>query len=285
MTTASKDDNGENSCVGVTSTASQSFGVEHADAAGELRQKPASAPAQRLKRFYKDAGLRSEPDDVGATSVLLDSRPVKTPGRNLLTLPSQRLAEAIADEWRQQDTYIEPATMPLTRLANTTIDGILVTPDAVRDEIVAFAGQDLIYYRADHPVELSQRQDEVWAPFVSWAQEHFDAKITLTAGIMPVTQSDGLLAGARAHVASIDPWLLGPLHIITTLTGSAVMALAHVSGHADAESIWTAAHIDEDWQIAQWGEDAEAAQRRATRHAEMLSASRFARLLAGLESA
>ncbi|MEO1282443.1 MAG: ATP12 family protein [Pseudomonadota bacterium] len=232
----------------------------------------------RLKRFYKIVSVQAVSVDgpgPGHHAIHLDDRPIKTPGRNKLALPTAALAAAIGEEWSAQGEFVEPQSMPLTKLSNTIIDGILVDPDAIRKDLAAFANQDLICYRADRPDELVEMQAKAWDPFVKWAQGTFKARPVLTAGIMPVEQSVDYQHGAQAHIAKLEPWALGPIHVMTTLVGSAVMALAHADGTWTAEDVWKAAHVDEDWQAENWGHDAEAAERRKFRTAEMMAAARF----------
>lgn len=231
-----------------------------------------TAGATRLRRFYKSATVS---EGEGGVSVLLDGKPVRTPGRNLLALPTKALAKAIAGEWNAQGDKIEPATMPITRLANTVIDGISGAEQQVRDDIAAFAGSDLLCYRAEHPQGLVAAQQAKWDPIIRWLADTHDARFAVTSSIVHVAQPEAALKPVRALLAREGPWALGALHVITTLTGSALLAVAHTSGHLGADEVWAAAHVDEDWQISQWGEDAEALARRTRRHGEMLAASRL----------
>ncbi len=253
------------------------------DDAPRIRSRADETP--KLKRFYRDVAVAPDAPanapEAGAEgyAIELDGRPLRTPARAKLLLPTAALAEAIAGEWRAQGEEIDPRAMTLTRLANTTHDGIVPQPEPIRDDILAFAGQDLLCYRAEHPVELVEAQARLWDPLLDWAEHAFEARPVLTAGVMPVPQPEAVIAGARAHIAGLEAWSLGAVHVMTTLTGSAILALAHVDGAIGVDEAWSAAHVDEDWQIAQWGEDYEAAQRRAKRAGEMRAASRFVTLL------
>jgi chaperone required for assembly of F1-ATPase len=249
---------------------------------GERRLRSSQDEVPRLKRFYKSVGVVPAGSDASASgfAVILDERPLRTPARRSLTLPTRALCEAVGEEWDAQGDFIEPADMPLTKLANTCIDGIVPQPGPVAGDILAFAGNDLLCYRAEHPRELQQKQSLAWDPVLQWAEaEARVGRFALTAGVMPVEQPRELLDGLQSLIAGLDPWALGPVHVITTLTGSAVLALAVEAGEVKAEDAWAAAHVDEDWQIEQWGEDAEATQRRALREREMLAACRFIELL------
>jgi chaperone required for assembly of F1-ATPase len=223
------------------------------------------------KRFYTSVTI-SQSDD--GHRVLLDGRPVRTPKRAYLSLPTRPLADAVGAEWEAQATHIDPATMPLTRLANTALDGVTGRETDVRDDIVRFAGSDLLCYRAGHPAGLVERQTQVWDPILAWALTTLNTRFIVQTGIMPVTQPPPTLDRIAAALPS-DAFSLAALHVLTTLMGSAVLALAVHERHLEIGAAWAAAHVDEDWQIAEWGEDREAVRRRAGRLAEATSAAHF----------
>jgi chaperone required for assembly of F1-ATPase len=229
------------------------------------------------KRFYKDVTV--EPRD-GGFAVLLDGKPVKTPKKVALAVPTRALADAIAEEWAAQGTHIDPATMPLSKLAITALDGVAANKSEVAADIVKFAGSDLLCYRAKSPDALQRLQAEVWDPVLRWMEAQIGARFVLAEGLMPVEQNQAVRDGIAAEVAPYDAMALAGLHVMTTLMGSAVLALVHAKGKLSAEDAWAAAHLDEDWQISQWGVDVEAAERRAKRLGEMQAASRFLKLLA-----
>ena len=236
------------------------------------------------RRFYKQAGVRELPPDAatgGAAlyQVVLDGRPVRTPRKAALAMPYRALAEAIAEEWGAQGEVIDPATMPLTRFANSILDGVIGREPEVRADILKYAGSDLLCYRAEGPASLVQRQAAAWDRVLAWAREAFNARLVLTAGVMPVAQPDHALAGIAAALEELDAYRLTSIHVMTTLTGSALLALAHSHGALTVDEAWAAAHIDEDWQIEQWGEDYEAAQRRRYRWSELQAASRLLELV------
>ena len=234
-----------------------------------------STPPNRPKRFYQSASVKETPE---GWQVELDGRPVKTPKRSALVLPTKALAEAIAAEWQAQGASIDPHSMPLTKLANSTLDAVIGQEGLVRAEMTAFAGNDLLCYRAESPERLRQLQHERWDPLLTWVTERFGARLHSTNGIMPVKQAEECVARLGAAVDALDPFALAAGHVMTTLMGSAVLALAHLDGRLSAQEAWEAAHLDENFQIAQWGEDAEAKKRRASRNAEMLAAAEFYRL-------
>ncbi|MGN6551586.1 MAG: ATP12 family chaperone protein [Pararhizobium sp.] len=223
------------------------------------------------KRFYERAETA---EGEGGHVVVLDGKPVRTPAKRPFALPSKALAEAAAAEWQAQVNEIDPAKMPLTRLVNTAIDGVADDPQAVAENIVRFAGSDLLCYRAGDPESLVRLQAEHWDPLLEWAQLSLGARFVLAEGVMHVEQPREAIVAVSTHLRRFGhPLQLAALHTITTLTGSAVIALAVASRMISAEEAWTAAHVDEDFNIAQWGEDAEAALRRAKRWEEMKAAA------------
>jgi len=224
---------------------------------------------QLRRRFYQHAAVGEATHDH---PVLLDGRAVRTPARNTLTAPSRALAEAIAAEWAAQKDHVDPVRMPLTRLANTILDGVVSEPRPVVDEVANYLGSDLLLYRADQPDGLVRRQAQYWDPVLSWAREALGAQFILSEGVVFVQQPARAVEIARTAIPT-DPWRLGGVHAITTLTGSALLALALLRGRLSAAEAWTAAHVDEDWQMDQWGKDELALQRRGFRFAEMQAAA------------
>ena len=224
------------------------------------------------KRFYTTVGIG--PVEDGGYAILLDGRTVRTPAKQPLTAPTARAAELLAAEWDAQKEVIDPATMPVTRLANTAIDGVAKDIRAVFEDIVNFAGTDLLCYRASEPEGLVARQAEGWDPMMSWAAEKLGARFILAEGVVHQTQpSAAINAYADALRAHATPLGLSCLHTITTLTGSALLALAFAEKRLSAEEAWALAHLDEDWQIEHWGTDDEAFQRRENRWRDMQAAT------------
>ena len=223
------------------------------------------------KRFYKDVTV----GEGAFFQVLLNNRVIKTPARRALFLPTRALAEAVAEEWAAQKDVIDPATMPLTRFANTAIDAVSSAADEVASDLVAYAGRDHLCYRAEGPPDLVARQAEAWDPVVAWAREALGAHLTVVQGVMPADQPVAVLKKIASAIEPKEPFRLTGLHVLTTLTGSAILALAHMRGFLSADEAWTAAHVDEDFQIAMWGEDVEAAARRKHRRAEFDAACRL----------
>lgn len=234
--------------------------------------KSASAKAALPKRFYKDA--QAVPAQ-GGFAIALDGRTALTPGKALLTLPSEPLAAAIAEEWRAQVEVIDPGAMPLTRIANSAIDGVSREMEAVAAEIVKYAGSDLVCYRAEGPDRLVALQCKHWDPLIAFAREELRARFVLSEGVMYVRQSDEAIEAVSQAVPRDDPFLLAALSVITTLTGSALIALAVLRGRLTPEQAWAAAEVDEAWNAELWGADVEAEARRAARRAEMMAAAVF----------
>jgi chaperone required for assembly of F1-ATPase len=240
-------------------------------ASGGLKDKP-SLP----KRFYNDVAIKDEGHGVG---VLLDGKPVRTPAKAPFVVPHKALAEAIGDEWRGQGARIDPATMPLTRLANSVIDGVKGHEGAVIGDILNYAGSDLICYRAEGPKGLVTLQTKHWDPIVAWAKRDLGVPMRLAEGVMHVAQAPSSLDAIGSRLSEFDSWSLAALHVMTGLSGSALLALATALGRLSPEEAWAAAHVDEDWQISQWGEDEEAKQRRANRWRDFAAAARMVELL------
>lgn len=215
------------------------------------------------KRFYKDVTVTQVDDGF---SVQLDGKPVRTPGKALLAVPTQPAAELLAAEFDAQQETINPVSMPVVRLVNTAIDGVATDLQAVLEDVMRFSGSDLVCYRADAPQELVQRQADAWDPILDWAQATLGARFILGEGIMHVAQP-------REAVTAVGIWLkqredafrLSSIHLMTSLTGSALIALAVEAGAITPDEGWKIAHVDEDWTNEHWGEDAEATARRIAR--------------------
>jgi len=236
------------------------------DAAKDPEQRARELSRRELpKRFYKEAA-RVLVD--GGYAIHLDGRPVKTPGKSLLLLPSDALGTAVADEWATQEKEINPANMPLTRIANSALDAVSARFDEVADEVSRFAGNDALCYRADDPETLVDTQRRLWDPVVDWAGELLGSRFVLIEGLIHAPQPDGLLAAYRARIAGETPLRLAALHTVTGLTGSALLALALRENRLDPDAVWSAAYVEEDFNIERWGEDAEAAQIRAYKRTE-----------------
>jgi len=225
-----------------------------------------------MKRFYSEVGIAARD---GGFAVELDGRPVRTPRRNALAVSSRALAEAIAEEWRQQEEEIVPVSMPMLRLANTGLDVVAAQREAVIDNLAGYGDSDLVCYRADQPPELAARQRDAWQPLLDWLAAEFSVHLRCTEGLAHVAQDPAALARLREAVAAFSNMELAALNDLTTISGSLVIALAVMHGRLDAAQAWTAAQIDEQHQVERWGEDHEAAQRAARLSGELAEAGRF----------
>ena len=228
-----------------------------------------------MKRFWKEAGIF----EGAGFGIALDGRPLKTPARADLMVPSRALAEAIADEWNAAGETVDPRTMPLTGLANAAIDR--VAPDAATFAagLGHYGETDLLCYRADAPAALGERQEQVWGPLLAWARRRFDVDFEVTAGINHVAQPRATVEQLSHAVAALDAFRLAGLSPLVTIGGSLIAALAVIEGAATAEEAWDAASLDERWQLDQWGADAEAEAALANRRGDFLAAARFLELL------
>jgi chaperone required for assembly of F1-ATPase len=231
-----------------------------------------------MKRFYKEAASVAVD---GGHAVHLDGRPVRTPARAPLTVPTLALGQAIAAEWQAQGETIDPRAMPMTGFANAAIDQVAPNAKIFAAGIARYGESDLLCYRADGPDSLVQRQAEAWDPLLDWARDRYDIAFRVTSGILPVSQPLETIARLDHAVATLDPFLLAGLSTIVTLGGSLVCGLALVERAADPDHIWAATELDELWQAEQWGEDSQAAARRAQRRADFDAAVGFCALVEG----
>lgn len=232
-----------------------------------LSQKPALP-----KRFYK----RAEAIAVeGGFSIALDGRHARTPAKYPLVLPTKDLGDAVAAEWEAQGETIDPATMPLTRIANVAIDGVAREREAVAAEIVKYAGSDLVCYRAENPERLVAKQSAHWDPVLGFARDALGARFVLAEGVMFVGQPEEALEAVAHAIPRDDVFALTALNVLTTLTGSALIALALHRGALDVDGAWAAANVDDDWNEELWGYDSEASARKANRETEMRAAARM----------
>lgn len=234
----------------------------------QQKAREATRSPQR-KRFYKQAGVNKTD---GGFSVTLDDRPIRSPSGRIVSVPVRELAEAIAAEWQGQGETLDPLTMPLTRFANSVVEGVIDRAEPVRDDIAKYLQSDLLFYRAGHPEALVQREAQHWDPVLDWARDSLGAHFILAEGVMHVTQPEAAVAAAR-NALPADPWRIAAAHVITTVTGSALLALALVHRVRKADQVWAAAHVDEDWNVEQWGADEEAMARRAARKADFRAAA------------
>jgi chaperone required for assembly of F1-ATPase len=224
------------------------------------------------KRFWTDATVRPEGDGFG---ILLDTRPVRTPLKAPLILPTEALAREVAAEWQAQVGKVNPATMPFTRTANSAIDTVSRQHRDVVEMLAAYGGTDLLCYRATGPDQLVAWQADAWDPLLDWSAAALDAPLRTTAGVMHVQQPPASLAALTAAVKALSAFQLAAFHDLVAISGSLVLALAVARNRVTAGDAWALSRIDEDWQIEQWGDDEEAAELAARKRADFLQADRF----------
>jgi len=233
------------------------------------------------RRFYEQVTVS---EGEGGFGLALDGRPVRTPAQRALAPPTASLADVLAEEWRAQREHIDPASMPLTRLASSIIDGVADAAPEVAAEVEKYLASDLIFYRAETPEGLVRSQEAAWDPLITWARDALGAQFRTGVGVVHLPQTQDALTAVAAIIprnngSASDVWRLGATHSVTTLTGSALIALALLVGKLSVADAWAAAHVDEDWNMAQWGRDELALERQAYREAEMQAAGRVLALL------
>lgn len=228
-----------------------------------------------MKRFWTDVRVVED----GGFAIALDGKRVMTPARAELVLPTRALAEAVATEWTECGETVDPQAMPLTGLANATIDRVAPDPDSFAAGLAKYAESDLLCYRANSPAALVERQDESWDPLLAWARRRYDVDFTTTASIIHAAQPQATIERLAHAVAALDPYRLAGLSPLVKIGGSLVAALALLEGAVSAEQAWHAVSVDERWQLAKWGLDAEAEAALEKRRHDFLAAAEFLELL------
>ncbi len=225
-----------------------------------------------LKRFWKAVSV--ERRETGF-EVMLDGRQVKTPAKRVLLLPSEKIADRVAEEWEAQVEAVDPTSMPWTRSSNAALDKVATQREEVAAHLVEYAGTDLLSYRAAGPQALIERQEAAWDPLMAWLGQRYDVRLAVTSGVMPVEQPSDNLARLAETMAPMTDFQLTAFHDLVTLTGSFVLALAATEGKAPPERLWELSRLDEDFQIEQWGEDEEATEHAAIKRSAFLHAHEF----------
>ena len=226
----------------------------------------------QAKRFWKSVGVAKFETGYGVT---LDDRPVRTPAKADLHMPTRAAAELVAGEWSAVEDGIDPNVMPATRWANSAIDKVTPQRSAVVDMLADYGGSDLLCYRATGPQRLIEEQAAAWDGPLDWARDRFDAPLVVTSGLVPVAQPEKSLSRLRAELDAFDPFGLAAVHDLVMLSGSLVLGLLVAHQALDADSAWAASRVDEDWQARQWGEDQEAKEAAAAKQSDFLHAARF----------
>lgn len=228
--------------------------------------------AWKAKRFWKEATVTDQPGGYG---IALDGRPVKTPAKTPLIVPTKGLALAIAAEWDAQQGEVKPETMPFTRMSNSALDKVTPQHAEVAALLAAYGESDLICYRAEGPEELALRQATAWDPLIKWAGTALAAPLLTGVGVMHVAQPGASVARLAEEVHKLDSFRLAAAHDLIALSGSLIIGLAVLKRHLDAETGWRLSRIDEDWQAELWGQDDEAVAMAATKSRDFSTAARF----------
>ena len=226
----------------------------------------------KLKRFWTEASVS---ETEGGYAVLLDGRGVKTPAKTSLVVPTVELARAIADEWDAQEGTIDPTSMPFTRSANAAIDKVNHQFDEVVNLLAEYGETDLLCYRADSPIELTQRQAQAWDPLLSWAKDTLGADLSPANGVMFVEQPARSLNHLKTVLLDQSAFQLTATYDLISISGSLILGLAVCKGKISAQEAWDLSRIDEIWQIEQWGEDEEATEVAEIKANSMRHAGQF----------
>ena len=229
-----------------------------------------------MKRFWKEAAAVAED---GGWGVALDGKPIRTPGREPLAVPSEALAQALAEEWNSVSETVNSREMRLTGLANAAIDRVAPDPESFAADLARYGESDLTCYRADTPRELIARQAEVWDPLLAWGRRRFDVDFRTTCGIVHVSQPEATVGQLAHAVAALDAFRLAGLSPLVAIGGSLVAGLAVLEGQITAEQAWSAVTVDEQWQREQWGADAEAEAALEAKRRDFFAATCFLELL------
>ncbi|WP_298844957.1 ATP12 family chaperone protein [uncultured Roseobacter sp.] len=232
----------------------------------------------KAKRFWTFAEIVQQPDGFG---VLLDARPVKTPAKQTLTVPTAAMAQAIADEWNAQQEQIDPRSMPFTRTANAAVDKVAVQHAEVAQMLAGYGDSDLLCYRAERPQSLVDRQNELWDPWLDWAADALGARLIPRSGVMHAAQAPEALAQLSSRVYGLTPFELAAFHDLVSLSGSLILGFGAAYGHRPAEEIWDISRLDENWQAEEWGKDDEAEAVAQIKRMDFLHAKQVFELVQG----
>jgi len=229
-----------------------------------------------MRRFWKEVEVQHE---AGGWAIRLDDRPLRTPARATLLLPTEPLGQAVADEWRSAGETVDPRAMPMTGLANAAIDRVEPERQAFAGGLARYGEADLACYRSDWPPDLVERQSNAWDPLLAWARRRFDLDFVTTSGMLHVPQPPATVDRLARAVSALDGFRLAGLSPLVTIGGSLVAALAVLEKAMTPEEAWDAVSIDERWQLEQWGDDAEAVAALENRRSDFMAAARFLALL------
>lgn len=228
-----------------------------------------------MNRFWTEVSVEQAD---GGWQVALDGRPLKTQGKRDQIVPTRALADVLAQEWADQGEKLDPTTLPQRDMADFAIDRIATGAEDVVSKLVAFAETDTLCYRADPGDALFRRQEELWEPLVADAEQREGIRLERISGIIHRQQPSETIAALRRRLSGEDAFTLAPLLTLTSLSASLCIGLAALEAGADAEPLWNAANLEEDWQAQLWGADAEASAVRARRFSEFSRALQFLQL-------
>ena len=232
--------------------------------------------ARGMKRFYKDVSVE---EGEGGYQICLDGRPVRSPAKAALTVPSRALAEAVQAEWQAVEDDIQPELMPMHGMAVTVIDRVMSQREALADELAVYLQDDLLRYRSGDDLDLAARQTEVWDPWLTWADQNCGLVLPATNGLMPVVADAAVGAVLKDRLAPLSDAPFGCLYRAATLTGSVVLGLAFQAGQLAADGLFETAFLDELYQNSLWGTDEDAADRQAAIRSELKDVERFMTML------
>lgn len=224
------------------------------------------------KRFWQKAEVVPTGDQF---AIALDGRPVNTPSRRQLVVPTHAMATRIAAEWEAQVEKVDSTTMPWTRSANSALDKVSDQRAEVETHLSGYADTDLLSYRAEGPEELITRQAAGWDPVLDWVEVKFGVRPATTPGVMPVKQDPSHIRCLAGYMAPMSHFALTGFHDLVTLSGSYILAVAVAENELESEAGWALSRIDEEWQIEQWGADDEATKQATSKKVGFFHASEF----------
>ena len=232
-----------------------------------------------MKRFYECAVAASIPK--GGYTINLDGKPIKTPSKRTLIVPTRSLADVIATEWGKQGDTVQFRTLPLTKLANSAVDYVMTQRKSVICELVACGQIDLLCYRSPDSEELLARQEKSWQPLLDWAESCLGVALIITNGVVPIRQGNEQIARLREVLSEQKPFFLSGLLSATFATQSVVIALALGKSHITPFEAWSVGMLDEIYQTELWGDDLEKSKRLAELRFEIEAAGRFMEMSIG----
>ena len=229
-----------------------------------------------MKRFYKDVTVKTSESGY---QIRLDDRPVRSPAKAVVVLPSQALAKAVQAEWQAVEDEIQPEDMPLYSMAVTVTDRVTPQRQALADELTGYIHDDVLRYRSGDDLDLAARQIEMWDPWLSWAEQACGLRLPTTAGLMPVSADDAAELIVRNRLQPLADAQFGCLYRVATLSGSVVLGLAFQERQLSADDVFETAFLDELYQNSLWGTDEEAADRQVAIRSELKDVERFMDML------